>query len=87
MREASLWLSAYVGVYAQTLAGRKELILFIFRRDGTTCGMHMPYVVAYVAPDVEGDNESAASARTHQMCIATSSFIYCSLSRCACKNP
>ncbi len=46
MREASLWLRAYVGVYAQTLTGRKQLILFIFCRDGTTCRVHMRYVVA-----------------------------------------
>jgi hypothetical protein len=52
MREASKWLSAYVGVYAQTLIGRKQWILFTFRRDGTTCQVHMPHVVAYVVPDV-----------------------------------
>ena len=54
MPEASLWLRAYVGVYARTLTGRKQLILFIFRRDSTTCQVHMPYVVAYVVPDVMG---------------------------------
>jgi hypothetical protein len=46
MREALLWLSAYVGVYDQTLTDRKQLILFIFHRDGTTCKVHMRYVVA-----------------------------------------
>jgi hypothetical protein len=30
--------------------GRNQLILFIFRRDSTTCQVHMPYVV----PDVMG---------------------------------
>ena len=50
MPEAFIWLRAYVGVYAGTLTGRKQLILFIFRRDGTTCRVHMPYVV----PDVMG---------------------------------
>ena len=49
-----IWLSAYVGVYAQTLTGRKQLMLFIFRRDDNTCQVHMPYVVAYVVPDVMG---------------------------------
>ncbi len=34
--------------------GRKKLILLIFRRDGTTCQVHMRYVVAYVVPDVMG---------------------------------
>ncbi len=48
MPEASLWLRAYVGVYAGTLADRKQFILFTFCRDGTTCQVHMRYVVAYV---------------------------------------
>ena len=52
MPEASLWLRAYVGVYAGTPANRKQLILFIFHSYGTTCQVHMPYVVAYVVPDV-----------------------------------
>ena len=43
---------AYVGVYAGILMGRKQLILFIFRSDGTTCRVHIPYVVAYVVPEV-----------------------------------
>ena len=46
MREASLWLSAYIEVYDQTLTGRKQFILFIFHRDGTRCQVHMRYVVA-----------------------------------------
>jgi len=46
MREASIWLSAYVGDYAKTRISRKQLILFIFRRDYTTCRVHMRYVVA-----------------------------------------
>jgi hypothetical protein len=51
MPEALIWLRAYVGVYAGTLTGRKQLILFIFRRDGgTTCRVHMRYAV----PDVMG---------------------------------
>ena len=54
MPEASIWLRAYVGVYARTLTGRKQLILCIFRRDGTTCQVHIPYVVPYVVPDVMG---------------------------------
>ena len=54
MPEASLWLRAYVGVYAGTLTRRKQLILFIFRGHGTTCQVHMRYVVAYVVPDVMG---------------------------------
>jgi hypothetical protein len=52
MPEASLWLRAYVGVYARTATRRKQLILHIFRLDGTTCQVHIPYVVAYVVPDV-----------------------------------
>jgi hypothetical protein len=52
MPEALIWLRAYVGVYAATLTGCKQLILFIFRRDATTCQVHMRYVVAYVVPDV-----------------------------------
>src|SRR5260370_891254 len=54
MPKALIWLSAYVGVCAQTLTGRKQLILFIFHRDSTTCQVHMPYVVAYGVPDVTG---------------------------------
>ena len=46
MPEASLWLRAYVGVYAETLADRKQLILCRFRRDGTISQVHMRYVVA-----------------------------------------
>ena len=54
MPKALIWLRAYVGVYARTLTGRKQLILCIFRRDGTTCQVHIPYVVPYVVPDVMG---------------------------------
>ena len=52
MPEALLWLRAYVGVYVGTLAGRKQLILLLFRRGATTCRVHIPYVVAYVVPEV-----------------------------------
>jgi len=44
MPKALIWLRAYVGVYARTLTGRKQLILRIFRRDGTTCRVHMRYM-------------------------------------------
>jgi hypothetical protein len=54
MPEASLWLRAYVGLYVGTLTSRKQLILCLFRREGTTCQVHMRYVVAYVVPDVMG---------------------------------
>ncbi len=60
MPEASLWLRAYVGVYAGTLTRRKQLILFIFRGHGTTCQVHMRYVVAYVVPDVLGQSSALA---------------------------
>jgi hypothetical protein len=54
MPEAWVWLRAYVGVYAGTLIGHKQLILFIFLCNGATCRVHMRYVVAYVVPDVMG---------------------------------
>ena len=63
MPEASLWLRAYVGVYAATLRGRKQLILFIFRSDGTTCRVHIPYVVPEVARQIE-DHVGHALSRT-----------------------
>ena len=53
MRRASIWLSAYVGVYARSLTSRKQWLLFIFRCDGTACQVHMPYVGSYVVADAE----------------------------------
>jgi hypothetical protein len=53
MPEASLWLRAYVGVYVGTLTGRKQFILFIFQRGGTTYPVHIPYVVPQVVRQME----------------------------------
>jgi len=68
MPEALIWLRAYVGVYAATLRGRKQLSLFIFRSDGTTCRVHVPYVVAYVVPEVARQMEHHHRAYSQPNC-------------------
>src|SRR5258706_13385840 len=63
-----------LGFMQGTLTGHKQLTLFIFRRDCTTCRVHMRYVV----PDVMGQLCPCAifsHPLGHQVSLSSRTFI------------